>query len=236
MECWVEEIFHVLLNENSIDLFFEKVILHAQSIGFEYCAYGLRSPVPITRPNFEIISNYPFTWQKKYQNNGYLYIDPTVQHGIKSHLPVLWSEKLFLDTREFWEEAKTEGVCHGWSLSTRSQNGFVGMLSLARGHDPIADDELSIKSPQMAWLSHACHIGMMKFLRAKMAPELTIKLTDREMEVLKWTAEGKTSNEIADILNISYGTINFHIANSISKLQTVNKTAAVVRAAMLGLL
>lgn len=62
------------------------------------------------------------------------------------------------------------------------------------------------------------------------------ELTNREMEVLRWTALGKTSDEIARILGISINTVNFHLKNAISKLRTVNKTAAVYRATILGLL
>ncbi len=51
-----------------------------------------------------------------------------------------------------------------------------------------------------------------------------------------WTAEVKTSGEIAEILKISERTVNFHINNAIAKLDTPNKTAAAVRAALLGLL
>ena len=54
--------------------------------------------------------------------------------------------------------------------------------------------------------------------------------------MLRWTGEGKTSGEIADILNITERTVNFHIGKAIAKLNAVNKTAAVLRAAMLGLL
>jgi LuxR family transcriptional regulator len=35
---------------------------------------------------------------------------------------------------------------------------------------------------------------------------------------------------------ISVDTVNFHVKNAVMKLKTTNKTAAVVRAAMLGLL
>ena len=54
--------------------------------------------------------------------------------------------------------------------------------------------------------------------------------------MLRWTADGKTTSEIADILNISERTANFHIANVITKLNAPNKTAAVIRAGMLGML
>jgi DNA-binding CsgD family transcriptional regulator len=62
------------------------------------------------------------------------------------------------------------------------------------------------------------------------------KLTDREIEVLKWSSYGKTSREVSEILIISVNTVNFHVKNAMMKLETANKTATVARASMLGLL
>jgi LuxR family transcriptional regulator len=62
------------------------------------------------------------------------------------------------------------------------------------------------------------------------------RLTAREIEVLRWTAHGKTVDEISVLLAISVNTVNFHIKNAVAKLHAANKTAAAVRAAMLGLL
>jgi len=61
-------------------------------------------------------------------------------------------------------------------------------------------------------------------------------LTTRELTVLRWTAAGKTSAEIGIILGISTRTVNFHITTVLTKLDAVNKTQAVVKAVMLGLL
>jgi len=63
-----------------------------------------------------------------------------------------------------------------------------------------------------------------------------IDLSDREIDVLRWTAEGKTSAEIAVILDISERTVNFHVNSVVAKLGATNKTSAAVRAAMLGLI
>jgi DNA-binding NarL/FixJ family response regulator len=49
-------------------------------------------------------------------------------------------------------------------------------------------------------------------------------ITRREMEVLKLYAEGKQSNEIADILNISRRTAEVHKANIFKKLHLRNNT------------
>jgi LuxR family transcriptional regulator len=62
------------------------------------------------------------------------------------------------------------------------------------------------------------------------------KLTKREIEILRWTALGKSSEEIASVLHLSVNTINYHIKKSTAKLGAPNKTAAAVNAALLGLL
>ena len=61
-------------------------------------------------------------------------------------------------------------------------------------------------------------------------------LTDRERQILQWTAEGKSSAEVAIILNICADTVNYHLNNIKSKLGVPNKTSAVAYGAALGLL
>jgi len=70
----------------------------------------------------------------------------------------------------------------------------------------------------------------------KVRTKSNIKLSLREKEVLRWTGDGKTADQIAQILSLSHSTVNFHIRNAMMKLDTPNKTAAVVRAIFLGLL
>jgi len=60
------------------------------------------------------------------------------------------------------------------------------------------------------------------------------QLTKREIEILRWTAEGKSSQEIANVLHLSVNTINYHIKKSITKLGVSNKTPATVLAQRLG--
>jgi DNA-binding NarL/FixJ family response regulator len=59
------------------------------------------------------------------------------------------------------------------------------------------------------------------------------RLTIREREVLKLIAEGKSSKEIADLLCISFRTVEHHRANFMAKLN-LRKTADVVRYALNG--
>lgn len=61
-------------------------------------------------------------------------------------------------------------------------------------------------------------------------------LSERECEVMRWAAAGKTSCEIGIILGLTERTINFHVARAISKLNASNKTHAAVKAVMLGII
>ena len=61
-------------------------------------------------------------------------------------------------------------------------------------------------------------------------------LTDREVEILRWTIDGKTAWEVAQILKITERTVNFHLQNVMSKFGVHNKTHAAAIAMSFGLL
>lgn len=65
---------------------------------------------------------------------------------------------------------------------------------------------------------------------------VSVKLTLRERDCLKWVSSGKTSWEIACILQISERTVIFHLANAARKLNTSTRPQTVAKALRLGLL
>lgn len=65
---------------------------------------------------------------------------------------------------------------------------------------------------------------------------LGTNLSAKEIEILRWAAAGKTDLEICIILSRSRATIRYHLANAATKLDTVNRSQAVVRATQLGYL
>jgi DNA-binding CsgD family transcriptional regulator len=60
-------------------------------------------------------------------------------------------------------------------------------------------------------------------------------LTTREIECLGWAAEGKTSKEISQLLNISERTVVFHLQNAATKLGVVTRQQAIAHSIMHGL-
>jgi LuxR family transcriptional regulator len=254
-----------------------------RSLGFEFFAFGIRMPFPLTAPEFRIVSNYPAAWQEQYQAHGYLRVDPTVRHGLRSLSPMLWSQFSHPETMSFWDEAAAHDLRHGWAQPVRGMEGTIGMLTLARSRETILPSETADKLPMMTLVSVVVHDVVSRLflsptptpepqctasflrrgqpdtsmsrarralLKSRHAPDnlenarvLTSAalsrvptLTDREIEVLRWTAEGKVSVDISDILGITERTVNFHICNCMKKLGATSKTSAAVQAALWGLL
>jgi LuxR family transcriptional regulator len=195
----------------------------------------LRVPIPLTRPQIVVLNNYPAAWQQRYHDADYITIDPTVLHGRKSQAPVLWNDNLFAGATGLWDEARAFGLRVGWAQSSLDGHGVGGMVTLARSHDDITPAELATKEIRMRWLVNMSHLAFSR----KMSPRLvqpTSALTKREVEVLQWIADGKTASEVGDILDVSNHTVVFHVSNAMRKLNASSRTAAAVKAAMLGLL
>lgn len=234
MKNWQEDLLRIVAVAPGEQEIFDEIISAARGLGFEYCSYGLRFPFPMSNPKVLTLFEYPRAWAERYHEAGYVRTDPTVLHGRRNRTPVIWSDELFAPTPELWSEAQSFGLRVGWAQSSLDANGVVGMLTLARSGEQLSANELKAKEGRMRWLSNVAHLALTQALTPTLAQDL--HLTSRELEILKWTADGKTSGEIAQILAISSDTVNFHVSNATGKLGTSNKTAAVVRAVMLGLL
>jgi NarL family two-component system response regulator LiaR len=65
--------------------------------------------------------------------------------------------------------------------------------------------------------------------------EITPGLTERELEVIKALAQGKSNKEIARALDISEKTVRNHTSNIYNKLHIFDRTQAVIYAIRQGI-
>jgi LuxR family transcriptional regulator, quorum-sensing system regulator SolR len=218
----------------------EKIFQHVSAFGsqldFEYCAYGLQLPLSFANPKIVLLNNYSEKWRDRYTTENYVLVDPTVAHGRNSRAPFVWEAKSQTSNQGFWNDAHENGVSHGWNQSSITSSGIAGMFTFSRSSEPITAKELIAKDLQLRWMVSAAHESIAQIYVDKLNFQTPEHLTPREVEVLKWTADGKSSQEISDILNVTKHVIDFHIKNSIKKLKAANKTSAVIRAFLMGLL
>jgi NarL family two-component system response regulator LiaR len=76
---------------------------------------------------------------------------------------------------------------------------------------------------------------MNRFRQPKAAAEPHEDLTEREMEVLRLIAAGKSNQEVADDLFIGVKTVKFHVTNVLAKLGVEDRTQAAIYAFKHGL-
>lgn len=76
---------------------------------------------------------------------------------------------------------------------------------------------------------------MNRFRQPKPAAAPHEELTEREMEVLKLIASGKSNQEVADELFIGIKTVKFHVTNVLAKLGVEDRTQAAIYAFKHGL-
>ena len=236
MHAWCTDQLDAPTSDQSENAFFKYIESNARDLGFEFCAYGIQMPIPISKPTTVMFNNYPDAWQQRYNECKYIEIDPIVRHAQRSNKPIVWNDEVFASAPEFRAEAQQHGLRYGWTQASRDPNGAIGMLTLARSSEDISEGELTSKEAQMAWLAQLTHMGMSSMLVPRILSETRAMMTAREKDILRWTAEGKTSYEIARILSISESTVNFHVTKILCKLQATNKTQAAIKAAMLGML
>lgn len=176
-------------------------------------------------------STWPAGWIQRYKSRNYIDNDPRIDHCRCSILPMSWSEDRFRSAPGLWDDAQMFGLCHGWSQGSHSE-GVFSILDVAREKGPICDEEWYEKAGHVLLLCNLIHMQQVDDLKRKIDE---LHLTTREIEVLQWSAIGKTAEEVADILHLSESTVNFHARNTILKLGVQNKVAAIARAAQLGL-
>ena len=139
---------------------------------------------------------------------------------------------------QMMSEAADCGLESGASFAVHGGHGEVAMLSLASSQKPLQarkDIVTALGSAQL--LTCYLHEAIQRIVLSKDAiPLQKINLTGREKECILWAAEGKTSGEIADILNISERTVIFHLQNAGQKMGVTSRQHAVSRAISMGLI
>jgi len=185
-------------------------------------------------------TNYSPAWRTKYDNEEMEQVDPTVSHCATKSTPLIWSPEIFLQRRqkEVYEEACGYGLRSGVTLPIHGVNGEVGMLCCVSDTRPD-ENFVSNALHNMATLSllrdFICETAV-QFMTQPAKVEPMVTLTPRELECIKWSAAGKSSWDIAHILNCSEAAVNFHFSNIRRKFNTPSRHQAVVRAIRMGII
>ena len=205
--------------------------------GFDHFFFSITPNFGNIYTDSKITTSYPIEFVKCYSSNVLLHKNAIIAHCQTSIDPIIWDEAAFIDTPHFSKGAHAYGVNYGWSQAVHDAKGAVSILTLIRRSTPVSPEEFNEKAGDILWLCNQLHSAMaVKLFNQPTMTEPIARLSVRESEVLKWTAQGKTASDIAMILSLIPRTVNFHISSVIRKMGASNKTSAVVIASKSGLL
>lgn len=232
---WRRDCLSLFQKMSTADEVYRELHQQTQRLEFDYFSLCVRHPIPFTRPKVSAHTSYPDGWMAHYQARNYFAIDPVLkpENFMQGHL--LWNDTLFCDAQELWDGARDFGLRHGITQCLMLPNHAMGFLSVSRTSQSaiqMSGEEIELRLQVLVQMSLTSLLGLEHEM--VMAPEM--KFSKREREILKWTAEGKTSAEIAMILSISENTVNFHQKNMQKKFNAPNKTQIACYAAATGLI
>ena len=185
--------------------------------------------------NLATISSWPPELISDYDRLGLARNSPILDQLRKQITPLVFEVDQVNNSRPGEEPANAAELFGRFDLTmgvyfpVHDRHALRHAVSFMGNRDPLSVEELSTLSlfsimliEQISKISVADHA-------AKSV------LNEREVEILKWTAEGKTSPEIARITGLSEHTVNHYATIATKKLGCSNRTQAGVYAIRLGL-
>jgi DNA-binding CsgD family transcriptional regulator len=219
--------------------FRQVVIRFAQSLGFDKVAAMVTVDRPGAVPEFASVHNAPLGWEQGIQDMELARRDPVMQHCRRNTMPILWSQQTYLagGLIDLWDAQAQYGYRNGIAMALHMPDGRHFTIGVERDQDlPTESGELTrMVADLQLFAVHAQDTAMRILVSQAFQPECPA-LTPRELEVLRWTMDGKTAKAIGALLNITERTAVQHLQNSMLKLDVNSKHLAVLKALRLGLI
>ncbi|MEZ0226969.1 MAG: autoinducer binding domain-containing protein [Alphaproteobacteria bacterium] len=240
----IEEFIEASNKAQTVDQLFELYKQAMHRLGFDRIIFSLMTDhVSIQRQaGHGIMLNYSEDWMKYYVENNCEVYDPVRRFMYSSPGAFTWEglmeKPLHSDKqRVFMKEGDEAGMHDGIGVPLRGPRGAIAGVGAASSSGGV---ELADKKV-MAYVNLLSHQFYTVYLtleaqRLTKGDQPVIRLSDREQEVLKWCARGKTKSEISDILGLSEHTVHTYIKDALKKLDANNMTLGVLKALQSGLI
>jgi LuxR family quorum sensing-dependent transcriptional regulator len=198
--------------------------------------YGLRSflisglPIPHDSEWHRAIlyDGWPREWFMRYKSQGHFPHDPCAAHSRLTAKPFLWHQlppdRMTVRGRLVMDEAAEFGMKDGFCAPVHVPLAGPAVVT-------AASDRIEIPPGALPLIETLCVHTFHKLsgFRAE-REEIKTPLTSRERELLQWSAQGKSTDDISSILGVTTNTVESHHRNIRDKLDAINVAHAIVKA------
>lgn len=216
-----------------------ELVRFTKQLGFETMSAMAVVDHFLGEPEFITVDNMPAAFRELTEDRSVGKRDPVMQHCKHKSVPIIWDQSTYVSAQqaEKWEVQARFGYRHGVALALHMPEGRHFVLGVERDQALPADaTEVTRIVASLQLFAVLAQEAAMRILVPALADPGLPALTPRELETLRWTMEGKTAWEVANVLGISERTAVLHANNAMHKLGCVNKHQAVLKALKLGLI
>lgn len=182
----------------------------------------------------------PRAYPETYFSQQWEKIDPIVGLSLRARDAFSWNDAhrwtpLNQKQKTFMAESRQLKVHSGVTFPMHGPGGRCDIISISRRERDLADPR------RLSLLKAMCTQTWWRYLDLTVGTPIVpmtegARLTNREIEILRWIRDGKSNPDIAEILPIRIKTVEFHVSNILRKLDATNRVTAVVIALQSGLL
>ena len=221
----------------SLDDVWEILLRCFRNRGFRAVAYLLFEKGLQHQAALLLDDGYPEAVINRFAELGYGRNAPVLRIAMATGQPqlasrALASRKLSREESNHNEAMTNVGLTEVLVLPLYGPMGRDALVVLADPTDPsLFDDEGWI---ELHMIAQAAHLRTFAVLPEQVQDQHDLSM--RELEILRWVAQGKSNSAIADILGISAGTVDTYLRRLFEKLGVADRTSAAVKGVSLGLI
>lgn len=232
-----------LTNQNSVESLWAMHCARMKDYGFDRLIYGFTRFLTATSfgdPNdFVVLTNHTPAYRKGFVEDGLYRNAPMVRWALENEGHCSWralAEQINKGTLD--EKAQkvvafnlTHKVHAGYTISFKSVSsrtkGAISLTTRANMNQDQADEVWADHGQDIILLNNLVHL---KILTLPL-PLPNQNLTPRQREALEWVGDGKTMQDIAQIMGLTQATIEKHLRLARETLNVETTAQAVAKAA-----
>jgi DNA-binding CsgD family transcriptional regulator len=229
------ERYYQVSQATDVAAFEARLVRFAQELEFPFVnAVLVIEPLgPAEPPQFISIGNTPQAYLEASRDPTASARDPVNRRLRSLSVPFIYDQALYASAGagDLWETQAAFGYKTGVAVALHLPDFRHFLLGVDRDTSlPREEHHLSRLMADLQLLAVHAQDAATRLLTPESHQPHPPELTPREVEILRWTMEGKTAWAVGAILGVTEGTVNFHLRNIFRKLGASSKHQAVLKA------
>ncbi|MDD9924004.1 MAG: LuxR family transcriptional regulator [Boseongicola sp.] len=236
------QVIKALVDAGDIEAVWSTLTVEMEKYGFDRLLYGFtrfRTPTSLgNREDMMVLTNHANEYVTEFFDYKVFRVAPMVQWASENTGAMSWRwmaenfDNLTPEQHDVLELNKRFDVTCGYTISfpdsSSRQKAAIALTARA---------DMTQTEVDYIWEKHGEEIDLVnQIAHLKLAslpfPEALKRLSGRQKEVLEWVSDGKTTQDIADIMGLTAATVEKHLRKARESLQVDTTAQAVMKASL----